>query len=224
MCNHYRNEIRKAGLSTKIYGYEEFSETKIRFDNYPTDIYPDRPAMIGRLNSGKLEFVEMRWGFPPPPEGPKKLRNNTRRPYIKFWREWIEPANRCLVPFTSFAEWVEGPDGKSKEMWFAPSDGNVGYIAGIWRPWTGTRGTKADPVTGDHLVYSFLTSNPNNLLGVYHDRMPAILPDRDTQEAWLKAPSNTVHEFQKPLADDKLVIVSDPAEYAKRSTEPPRLL
>lgn len=224
MCNHYRNEIRKAGLSTEIYGFEEFSETKIRFDNYPTDIYPDRPAMIGRLNDGKFEFVEMRWGFPPPPDGPKKLRNNTRRPYIKFWRPWIGTENRCLVPFTSFAEWVEDQNGKSKEMWFAPSDGNVGYIAGIYREWTGTRGTKAEPVTGDHLVFSFLTSNPNNLLGVYHDRMPAILPDKETQAAWLSAPANTVHEFQKPVDDDRLVIVSDPAEYAKRSPEQPTLL
>lgn len=224
MCNHYRNEIRKAGLSTEIYGFEEFSETKIRFDNYPSDIYPDRPAMIGRLNNGKFEFVEMRWGFPPPPDGPKKLRNNTRRPYIKFWRPWIGTENRCLVPFTSFAEWVEDQNGKSKEMWFAPSDGNVGYIAGIYREWTGTRGTKAEPLTGDHLVFSFLTSNPNNLLGVYHDRMPAILPDKETQAAWLSAPANTVHEFQKPVDDDRLVIVSDPAEYAKRSPEQPTLL
>jgi putative SOS response-associated peptidase YedK len=215
MCNHYRNDIRKAGLSSDIYGFEEFSETKIRFDNHPVDIYPDRPAMIGRLHAGKLEFVEMRWGFPPPPTGPKKLRTNTRRLHLPFWKPWLGPEHRCLVPFSSFAEWVEGPEGKPKEMWFAPADGCIGYFAGIWRLWTGTRGTKKEPVTGDHLVFSLLTSEPNTVLGHYHDRMPAILPDRAAQEAWLQAPANAVGDFQKPLADDRLDILSDRSDFIR---------
>lgn len=203
MCNHYRNDIRKANLEVDIYGFREFSETRIRFDNHPVDIYPDRPAMVGRLNEGSLEFVEMRWGFAPPP-GEKKLRNNTRRLHLPFWKPWLGPAHRCLVPFTSFAEWIEGPDGKSVETWFAPRHGGIGFIAGIWQPWHGTRGTKAEPVTGDHLLFSFLTSNPNQLVGRVHDRMPAILADRAAQEAWLTAPQEKVKEFQQPAPEDFL--------------------
>lgn len=210
MCNHYRNEIRKAGLSRKVYGFEEFSETKIRFDNFPEDVYPDRPAMIGRLNGGALEFVEMRWGFPP--QQGRKLRTNTRRIALPFWRPWLKPEYRCLIPFTSFAEWVEGPGGKAKEMWFGLKDEPGGYFAGIWRPWSGTRGTKADPVSGEHLLFSLLTSDPNEVIGRYHDRMPVILPDAESQQAWLTAPASSVGDFQKPLASDKLVILSDPAE------------
>ena len=193
MCNHYRHEIRKAGLSTQVYGFEEFSD-------------------------GALEFTEMRWGVPPP-DGPKKLRTNTRRLHLPFWKPWLGPEHRCLVPFTSFAEWVEGSNGKPKEMWFGPSDGNVGYIAGIWRPWTGTRGTKADPVTGDHLVFSLVTSDPNNRIAQFHDRMPTILPDRASQAAWLTAPAKAVPAFQKPVADEQLVILSDLAEFAQTSVE-----
>jgi putative SOS response-associated peptidase YedK len=75
------------------------------------------------------------------------------------------------------------------------------------------KGTKAEPVTGDHLLFSFLTSNPNNILGVYHDRMPAIVPDMASPKAWLTAPSKTVHEFQKPLDDNQLMMMSDPSEF-----------
>jgi putative SOS response-associated peptidase YedK len=33
-------------------------------------------------------------------------------------------------------------------------------FAGIWREWEGTRGTKTDPATGTHLLFSFLTTSP----------------------------------------------------------------
>lgn len=46
MCNHYRNYIRKAGLSTEIYGYEEFSETKIRFDTIRSTSIPIGPQLL----------------------------------------------------------------------------------------------------------------------------------------------------------------------------------
>ncbi len=205
MCNHYRNDFRKDLPVVGMPYDDEYRQSRIRFDNLQIDVYPDRVAMVGRRDSvGGLEFVQMRWGFPPP-EGEKRLRNNTRRLHLPFWRPWLEPQNRCLIPFTSFAEWVEGSDGKSVEAWFAPANGQVGFVAGIWRSWTGTRGPKAEQVTGDHLVFSFLTSEPNKVVGRIHDRMPAILPDQAAQEAWLTAPASAAKSFQKPVDDDWLV-------------------
>ena len=160
------------------------------------------------LYDKKLEFVDMRWGFPPP-EGEKKLCTNTRRLRLAFWRDWLEPKYRCLIPYTSFAEWIEGPNGKMKEMWFAPASGQLGYIAGIWRPWTGTRGTKAEPVTGDHLLFSFLTSKPNSEVKAHHDRMPVILANREAQIKWLRAPSEAVKSFKNPAPVGHLVILPD---------------
>lgn len=205
MCNHFRNDFRKDLPAGGMFDHPEYRQARIRFDNLPIDIYPDRIAMVGRLDAmGGLEFVQMRWGFPPP-DGEKRLRNNTRRLHLPFWRPWLGPQNRCLVPFTSFAEWVEGPDGKAVEAWFAPAGGQVGFIAGIWRSWSGTRGTKADQVTGDHLVFSFLTSAPNKVVGRIHDRMPAILTDRAAQDAWLNSPASDAKTFQRPVDDDWLV-------------------
>jgi len=33
--------------------------------------------------------------------------------------------------------------------------------ASIWMHWTGTRGTKAEPVTSERLIFRFCTSEPN---------------------------------------------------------------
>jgi putative SOS response-associated peptidase YedK len=42
------------------------------------------------------------------------------------------------------------------------------------------RGKKADPVEGEHLLYSFLTSQPNGIMGPIHPKaMPVILTTAD---------------------------------------------
>jgi hypothetical protein len=50
MCNHYRNDIRKAGLERAIYGFDEISDL-------PRDIYPDQLAPVIRLGSNLLAAV-----------------------------------------------------------------------------------------------------------------------------------------------------------------------
>jgi putative SOS response-associated peptidase YedK len=34
-------------------------------------------------------------------------------------------------------------------------------FAGVWTEWTGTRGTKANPITRTRQLYGFLTTEPN---------------------------------------------------------------
>jgi putative SOS response-associated peptidase YedK len=49
------------------------------------------------------------------------------------------------------------------------------FFAGIWRPWTGIRGTKANPALGEHLLYSFLTTEANAVVASVHPKaMPAL--------------------------------------------------
>jgi putative SOS response-associated peptidase YedK len=63
-------------------------------------------------------------------------------------------------------------------------------FAGIWRPWTGVRGTKADPVEGEHLLYSFLTSEPNGVVGPIHPKaMSVILTMPEEYDVWFNAPT-----------------------------------
>ncbi len=49
----------------------------------------------------------MRWGFPPAQKigiGPVTNGRNTKS---AFWRPWLTPAYRCLVPATSFCEYTD---------------------------------------------------------------------------------------------------------------------
>src|SRR3546814_13743580 len=51
-----------------------------------------------------------------------------------LWREWfVQPAHRCLIPFTSFAE-AEGPDGRKTKTWISVSVQPLAAWARLWRP------------------------------------------------------------------------------------------
>jgi putative SOS response-associated peptidase YedK len=110
------------------------------------------------------ELTMMRWGFQPPPIGNLPI-TNVRNASSAYWRTWIKPEYRCLVPATSFAEYAPKPNpetGKKDIVWFALDPSRPLFaFAGLWRPWTGARETKSKPVEADHLLYSFLTTEPN---------------------------------------------------------------
>ena len=172
-------------------------------------IYPDTMAPVVRTApDGKRELIMMRWGFPPPPKLGTRPVTNVRNTKSPFWRAWLKPEYRCLVPATSFCEWT---DKRPKVThWFALNKNRpLFYFAGIWRPWTGTRGTKSDPVEGEHLLYSFLTCDPNGIVKPIHSKaMPVLLTTRAECEKWLSADGSDALELQRPLADNKLHIVA----------------
>lgn len=159
----------------------------------------------------------MRWGFPPPPKG-DQLVTNVRNLSSSYWRAWLKPEYRCLVPATSFAEYAPQPNpitGKKDIVWFALDRSRPLFaFAGLWRPWTGTRGTKAKPVEGDHLLYSFLTTAANAIVKPIHrEAMPVILRE-DEWDTWLTAPVEHALRLQSPLLDDELQIVARGADNA----------
>ena len=66
-----------------------------------------------------------------------------------------------MVPATSFCEYDDRH--AKRPTWFALAEDRPPFaFAGVWRPWAGTRGTKAAPVEGEHLLYAFLLTRPSN--------------------------------------------------------------
>lgn len=62
-------------------------------------------------------------------------------------------------------------------------------FAGIWTEFKGDRGTKSKPVLGPHLVYGFLTTQPNAVIEPIHQKaMPVILTTDEERDAWIRAP------------------------------------
>jgi putative SOS response-associated peptidase YedK len=89
-----------------------------------------------------------------------------------------------------------------------PSPSTV--FASIWRPWTGLRGTKADPVEGERLLYSFLTSESNDLVELIGRKaVPVVLTTLEGYEVWLNAPTEEALRLQRPLPDEMLPIVAE---------------
>ena len=175
MCNDYGNNI-------PYHAYlEAFSELRIpvrfpraapnlepRDDIWPTDTAP----LIRQVEDG-IEFVQLRWGFPPArPKG---------APVVNFRSEGRRfPKGRCLVPANHFFEFTGSKSPKSKwkftktgEDWFC--------FAGLWRPM---------PDGGD--AFTLLTTEPGPDVAPIHNRQMVVL-ERSDWRAWL--------ELSRPEAD-----------------------
>ncbi len=133
---------------------------------------------------------------------------NVRNTKSKHWRPWLNIDNRCVVPFTSFAENDERP-GKNKELvWFALDESRpLAFFAGIWTRWTSVRKLKDGETTDD--LFGFLTTKANDVVGPVHSKaMPVILRTEQEIEDWLTLPMEDAMQMQKPLPDGVLEVVS----------------
>ena len=73
----------------------------------------------------------------------------------------------------------------------------------------GVEGPKADPVEGEHRLFSFLTTEANAVVAPIHPKaMPVILTTQDEIDTWMSAPAELALQLQRPLPDDALTIVA----------------
>lgn len=155
------------------------------------------------------------WGMPTPvehlkaPDAPDTGVTNVRNTFAPHWRQWLGVEHRCVVPATAFSEYGQTPDPETKRKplyWFALDESQPLFVfAGIWTRWTGTRGSKKTPRTGDHELFAFLTTKPNEVVAPIHPKaMPVILTTKDEIEMWLMADWSDARALQRPLRDDRL--------------------
>lgn len=173
-------------------------------------IFPDYMAPIVRnASDGVRELAMARWGMPCPPQFGGAAITNIRNTSSAHWRRWLRPENRCVVPFTSFCEYADTKPKKTP-TWFAIDESRpLSFFAGIWTAWHGTRGTKANPVEGEHQLFGFLTTDANDVVGAIHPKaMPVILTTEAEIETWMTAPADEAFKLQRPLPDGSLKIVA----------------
>ncbi len=82
------------------------------------------------------------------------------------------------------------------------------FFPGIWREGEGDRGTKAAPDVGNHLVFSFLTTDASHdVAPVHSDATPVCLFTEDEREMSMNAPVEMALSLQRPPPPGALKIV-----------------
>ncbi len=195
MCNLYTNKSTVAEMA------DLFKAQAPHGFNAPADVYPGYPGLIVREHDGGRLIEQMTWGFPvrlkgmKPTSKPKPV-NNARDDKLLtgFWKHWFAtPAQRCLIPFTAFAE-AEGPKGKMTRTWISVADQPTAAWAGLWRP-TDEWGN----------AYTGVMVDATEELFDIHDRMPVILHP-DAHETWLRADADEAMRLVTQYPADRLVV------------------
>ncbi|WP_237452148.1 SOS response-associated peptidase family protein [Qipengyuania algicida] len=172
MCNHYRN------LETQMREWAAIEKASFAdLDEVPdTDVWPRRKAYAVRQEGGQRIVDTMTWGVPLMMKGKRpgstvtKHITNVRNLSSSFWRSMLTAQEqRCLVPFTEFAE----PKKGREEYWFSVPSRPVSAFAGIWRE------------TDVGKVFAFLTCEPNALVAPLHPKAMPVILEEDSYEAWL---------------------------------------
>lgn len=196
-------------------------------------IFPDYTAPIVRNTADGRELTMARWGMPSskqalfnatkkrveklqakgkPVDFPALLRmepdtgtTNIRNTASPHWTRWLEPENRCVVPFTSFSEFNQAAGG---DIWFALDQGRpLAFFAGLWTRWTSVRKVREGETTND--LFGFLTTEPNAEVGAVHPKaMPVILTTAEEVDRWMNALIPDALKLQRPLPDGTLTIVA----------------
>jgi putative SOS response-associated peptidase YedK len=114
-------------------------------------IFPDYLAPIVRNGpDGARELMMARWGMPGPPQFGGAPITNIRKTRSAHWRAWLGPEHRCVVPFTSFCEYEQTYPKKTPTGFALNEERPLAVFAGLWTSWRGRRGTKANPIEGEH--------------------------------------------------------------------------
>lgn len=110
------------------------------------------------------------------------------------WRSAVAK-RRCLVPANGFYEWETVGRMKYPHL-FTLRDEEPFAFAGIWEP-------EAEKLPE---TFAILTSEPNELVGQFHRRMPVLLP-RELMPRWIGDEPLSLQEFAaltRPLASERM--------------------
>lgn len=210
MCNRFRMTEGQIALAAR-YGVEAPFTPDHTIP--PPELFPDKPAYVVRQEGGARTLDIMRWGFPRKVPG-KRIDKVTGKPVLldtkvtnvrnlesPMWRNVLsKPAQRCLIPVTSFSEYGPGEKGNLPLYWFDVPSRPFFSFAGIWRP------------AAEGAVFAFLTCEPNSAVAPIHPKAMPLILHEDDEERWL---AGELVGLVAPFPAQLMTV--SPAEYAKPS-------
>jgi putative SOS response-associated peptidase YedK len=190
MCGRFTLTVNPADLQEKFSDYAFPSQFAPRFNIAPTQ------PVLAIPNDEKNEASFFIWGLIPMWAKDPSIGNRL----INARGETLEekPAfrgslkyKRCLILADGFYEWKSVPGRKAKTPFFIHmKDRQPFAFAGLWDSWNSPDGSQIKSCT-------IITTEPNDLMAIIHNRMPVILHPRDYAK-WLD-PSPQTPESLKPL-------------------------
>jgi putative SOS response-associated peptidase YedK len=156
------------------------------------NIAPGQDIAIIVNEGGMNKLTTCHWGFVPPwgkdlKEGYKMINARAETVAVKPSFRQAFSRHRCLVMADGFYEWKhEG--GKKMPVYVHLKNGKPFGMAGLYTLWTSPAGEQV--CTG-----TIITTEANNIVRPYHDRMPAIA-SQDNVGIWLDP---AVHDEGKLL-------------------------
>lgn len=187
MCGRYTLKTTSEVVADQFH-FEELSDLKPRYN-----IAPSQQVLAVRENSGSTsrEGVMLKWGLLPswakdPSLGMKlmnaRVETVAEKPsFRKAFRQ-----RRCLVLADGFYEWQK--DGKVKQPYYIRMrDERPFAFAGLWEHWIDDEGKVLE-------TCALLTTEPNELMGPIHHRMPVIL-NVEGYDDWLDPNLQTVERL-----------------------------
>lgn len=171
--------------------YERGGEVEDNFNVTPGAYMP-----IITKGSKYNDLTLMRWGMVPswakdPKIGFKMI--NARADSITAKPSFRVPfkRHRCLVPANGFYEWKK-EDRHKIPYYFTLKDESLFAMAGLFDRWLSPDGSELQSFT-------IITTEPNESVGVIHDRMPVIINPK-LEKLWLdeSTPENDLVSCLKP--------------------------
>ena len=220
MCGRFaqKSPARKISKQFKV---EEVPPLVERYN-----VAPAQSVLAVREASDGREAAFLKWGLVPrwakdPGIGSKLINARSETVTEKpSFREAFK-RRRCLVPMEGFYEWARRGDRK-RPFYFHMRDGEPFAVAGLWEVWEGD---------GELLeTCTLLTTEANELLAGYHDRMPVILRPED-YDLWLNAGVRSAERLLpllRPYPREGMttyavsLMVNSPSNDSPRCVEPAR--
>jgi putative SOS response-associated peptidase YedK len=183
MCGRYTNTAGPEELNDRFRVPIQSDAGTRRFNVAPTE---EVIAIVAP--KGEAEARLLRWGLIPP--WAEDLKGGGKMINARMETVTTSPAYRTLIPkgprralqlADGYFEWLKAERrSEPRQPFFFEVDGGIPFaFAALWTP---------AKVAGEWVQsVSLLTcdSSPNRVAAAVHDRMPVILADRESQQAWL---------------------------------------
>lgn len=174
-------------------------------DNYNVSPGNEMPIIIRGTQKHLIRF--MTWGLVPAwskePHTSLKLINARKEGLLDkpMWKRLVA-SRRCVVPARGFYEW-KLVDGRKQPYYITPLSGDFFCFAGLWDQWQDQKGNTL-------MTYTIVTTEPNNEMSKIHNRMPALLSEKEI-EIWLgptELARSQLDDLLAPSSDNTLNIVA----------------